>query len=124
PRQPKPRSARQDRGRSRCAGRLMAPDTPSFADRPFTPVSQMQRATMAGRYHSVAREADSTIWRGVAKWTAGGGLFLALLAMLTSLLLFQLTAEGSAKRTLRRSVAALSEIDLLLDRQYDDLQQR
>jgi hypothetical protein len=52
----------------------------------------------------------------------GLGLFFALLGLFASLLLFQLTSEGAAKQTLRRSVAALTEIDLLVDRNYDDLQ--
>jgi uncharacterized membrane protein len=64
----------------------------------------------------------SALWRNAGKWSVGFGLFVALLALLTSLQLFQLTAEGAADRTLRRSVAALTEIDPLLDRGYDDLQ--
>ena len=58
----------------------------------------------------------------IGKWSAAFGLFVALLALLASLQLFQLTAEGASKRTLRRSVAALTEIDALIDRNYDELQ--
>jgi hypothetical protein len=60
--------------------------------------------------------------RNVGTWSAGFALFVALLALFTSLQLFQLTAEGSAKRTLRRSLATLTEIDPLLARNFDDLQ--
>jgi hypothetical protein len=51
-------------------------------------------------------------------------LFVSLLSLFASLTLFQLTSEGTAKRALRRSVATLTEIDPLLDRNYSDLQQR
>lgn len=80
-----------------------------------------------------AREADTyvtsdergdAIWRGFLKWITAFAFFLAMLALLASLMLFQLTAEGTAKQALRRSAAALTEIDPLIDRQYDDLQQR
>ncbi len=64
----------------------------------------------------------STDLLNVGKWTAAFALFLALLALFTSLQLFQITSEGAAKQTLRRSTAALTEIDALLDRNYDELQ--
>ena len=67
-------------------------------------------------------DASTGLWRNVGKWSVGFALFAALLALFTSLQLFQLTAEGASKRTLRRSVATLTEIDLLLDRNFDDLQ--
>jgi hypothetical protein len=63
-------------------------------------------------------------WRSLGKWGVGFALFLALAALMVSLQLFQVTAEGPSKRTLRRSVAALTEIDPLIERNYDDLQQR
>jgi hypothetical protein len=63
-------------------------------------------------------------WRNFGKWTVGFLFFLAMLALLASLQLFQVTSEGAAKRTLRRAVAALTEIDPLIDRNYDDLRQR
>jgi hypothetical protein len=63
-------------------------------------------------------------WRSIGKWGVGFSLFLALAALMVSLQLFQVTAEGASKRTLRRSVAALTEIDPLIDRNYDDLQQQ
>ena len=65
-----------------------------------------------------------TFWRTVAKWGAGMALFLALAALMISLMLFQVTAEGASKRTLRRAVAALTEIDPLMDRSYADLEQQ
>lgn len=64
----------------------------------------------------------STDLLNIGKWTAAFALFLALLALLTSLQLFQLTSEGATKQTLRRAVAALTEIDALIDRNYDELQ--
>ena len=73
------------------------------------------------RAHSSAADT-SGLWRNFGKWSVALALFAALLALFTSLQLFQVTAEGAAKRTLRRSVAALTEIDPLLDRNYDDLQ--
>jgi hypothetical protein len=68
--------------------------------------------------------AGPDLWRNIGKWTVAFLFFCALTALMISLHLFQATAEGSAKRTIRRSVAALTEIDPLIDRNYDDLQQR
>jgi uncharacterized membrane protein len=67
--------------------------------------------------------ASQDLWRNLGKWAAGLALFLALLALQASLTLFQLTAEGPAKQTLRRATAALTEIDALVDRHYDEMQQ-
>lgn len=69
-------------------------------------------------------ERSGELWRNISKWFVAFLLFCSLLAMLVSLQLFQLTAEGNAKKTLRRSIAALTEVDVLIDRQYGDLQQR
>lgn len=54
----------------------------------------------------------------------GALLFFALLSLFSSLVLMQVTSEGVAKRALQRSVASLTEIDVLIDRDYDDLRQR
>jgi len=54
----------------------------------------------------------------------GALLFVSMLAMLVSLQLFQITSEGLAKRALRRATAALTEADLLVARQYEDLRAR
>lgn len=62
-------------------------------------------------------------WRNSFKWATGILLVLSLLSLLVALGLAQLTAEGPAKRTLRRSVASLTEIDTLLDESYEELQQ-
>jgi hypothetical protein len=72
-------------------------------------------------YRSRAGTDASGLWRNFGKWSVAFALFAALLALFTSLQLFQLTSEGAAKRTLRRSAAALTEIDPLLDRNYDEL---
>ncbi len=69
-------------------------------------------------------EVGPSFWRNIAKWSVAFLFFGALMALLVSLTLFQVTAEGASKRTLRRAVAALSEIDVLIDRNYDDLRQR
>jgi hypothetical protein len=75
------------------------------------------------RAHAPTTAADASgLWRNLGKWSVGFGLFVALLALFTSLQLFQLTAEGASKRTLRRSVATLTEIDPLIDRNFDELQ--
>lgn len=66
--------------------------------------------------------ASTVASRDVAKWCAAFALFVALLALFTSLQLFHLTAEDPAKRTLRRSIATLAEIDPLLDRHFDEVQ--
>jgi len=63
-------------------------------------------------------------WRAAGKWTVGALFFLSMLALLVALPLFQVTSKGPAKQTLRRAVAALTEIDPLIDRDYADLQQR
>lgn len=69
-------------------------------------------------------ERQAALWRNIGKWTVAFFLFLALSGMFVSLILFQLTAEGTSKRSLRRAVAALTEIDQLVARNYDDMQQQ
>ncbi len=78
----------------------------------------MRAVRTSGEY---ARTAPD---RGLRKLAWALMLFLALLATSASLVLFQLTSPGTAKQTLRRSVAALTEVDVLVDRNYADLQQR
>lgn len=80
----------------------------------------------AGGRHLIDASSDTSpdFWRNFGKWTVALLFFIALGALLVSLQLFQATSEGTAKRTLRRAVAALTEIDPLLERNYDDLQQR
>jgi len=73
---------------------------------------------------TIVVEVGPSLWRNVGKWSVGFLFSCTLLALLGSLCLYQLTAEGPSKRTLRRAVAALTEIDPLIDRNYDDLQQR
>jgi hypothetical protein len=60
----------------------------------------------------------------VTKWIVGLALFFSLLGLFAMLQVFQITSEGAAERTLRRSLAVVSEIDVLLDRHYEDLVQR
>ncbi|MHB8684859.1 MAG: hypothetical protein ACYC9X_11120 [Dehalococcoidia bacterium] len=62
--------------------------------------------------------------RGAAKLAAGLLLFFSLAALFGALTLYQATSEGTAKRTLRRAVATLTEIDPLINRNFDDLRQR
>jgi len=62
--------------------------------------------------------------RGGARILLGALLFVSLLALFLVLVLAQATSEGTAKRALRHSVASLTEIDPLIDRNYGDLQQR
>jgi hypothetical protein len=66
-------------------------------------------------------EVGPSFWRNIGKWSVALAFFLTLVGLLVSLQLFQLTSEGASKRTLRRAVAALSEIDPLLNRNYDAL---
>lgn len=75
-------------------------------------------------YRAVARPnaEPSGLWRNFGKYSVAFAFFVTLLALLTSLQLFQVTAESTSQQTLRRSLAALTEIDLLLDRNYSDLQ--
>lgn len=74
------------------------------------------------RAASIPDAESSALWRSFGKWSVGFGFFVALLALLTSMQLFQMTSASTSKETLRRSLAALTEIDPLLDRNYDDLQ--
>lgn len=60
-------------------------------------------------------------WRNLFKWAFGLLLVLTLAALLVAISLTHLTAEGPAKRVLRRSVASLTEIDTLLDRGYEEM---
>ncbi len=61
--------------------------------------------------------------RSVARWVLGALLVLTLGALLFSLSFAQVTTEGTAKRSLRHSVAILTEVDALLDAQYEGLRQ-
>ncbi len=58
-----------------------------------------------------------------AKWLLGGLLILDLVLLLIVLALANVTAEGPAKRTLAQSVAILTEVDALLDANYDSLRE-
>ena len=58
-----------------------------------------------------------------AKWLLGGLLVLDLALLLVVLALANVTAEGPAKRTLAQSVAILTEVDALLDANYDSLRE-
>ena len=58
-----------------------------------------------------------------AKWLLGGLLILDLVLLLVVLALANVTSEGPAKRTLAQSVAILTEVDALLDANYDSLRE-
>jgi hypothetical protein len=81
-------------------------------------------APTAATHWQAAPEMASPAWRNVAKLAVAFVFLMVLAATLTSLTLFQATSEGAAKRTHRRAVAALSEIDPLIDRNWDALQQQ
>src|ERR1700674_3677240 len=105
------------------ASQHAAPGTPRPRGRSRHAASALTVAYDASPYHTGAIAADASgVWRSLGKWSVGFGLFVTLLALFTSLQLFQLTAEGAAKRTLRRSVAAVTEIDPLIHRNFDELQ--
>lgn len=53
--------------------------------------------------------------RNAAKWVTGALFAFALVALIVTVSAFQATSEGVAKRALSRAMAALTEIDLLLD---------
>jgi hypothetical protein len=57
------------------------------------------------------------------RWFLAAALFVALLALLVGVQLFQITSEGPAKDALRQSTVALTEIDLLLALHYDALRE-
>jgi hypothetical protein len=68
--------------------------------------------------------AEAASGRNVAKWIVALALFFSLLAFFSMLQVFQITSEGTSERTLQRSLAVISEIDVLLDRHYDDVRER
>ena len=98
---------------------MMASDSPPYVAR----ASEQVTSPPASRQDFIV-EVGPSFWRNVGKWSVAFVLFLALVELLITLTLFQVTAEGASKRTLRRAVAALSEIDPLIDRHYDELQQQ
>lgn len=57
--------------------------------------------------------------RGPGRWTLGGLLVLDLLLLLLALSIAHVTAEGPAKRSLRQSVAILTEVDAFLDERWE-----
>ena len=78
--------------------------------------------TMPGRsYPSPPNHAPGS---GASQWLLGFLLVAAIAALFLALQLFQATSEGPAKQALRRSTAAVTEIDALIERNYDDLQRR
>ncbi len=70
------------------------------------------------------RDEGAAAWRNGGTWGTGLLLFAALAALFLSLQIFQASAEGPAKRTHERAIAALTEIDTLLARNYGDLRER
>lgn len=77
-----------------------------------------------GSPRTSAVQQDLSTGRNVGKWTAGAAFFLALALLAVALQLFQMSAEGNAKRTLRQSIAALTEVDALVARDYAPMQER
>ncbi|MBI5287706.1 MAG: hypothetical protein HY873_01900 [Chloroflexi bacterium] len=62
--------------------------------------------------------------RSVAKWMLGFAAFVTLTVALGSLQMYQASSEGTAKESLQRATAALTEIDGLLQRHYDGMQEQ
>ncbi len=98
----------------------MTYESSQLGERPLPPSPYRPRSasTLTGG------QEDTSASRSVGKYLIGFACVVAMSALLASLALFQLTSEGTAKQTLRREVAALTEIDPLIDRGYDDLQLR
>jgi hypothetical protein len=72
---------------------------------------------------AIERPAASSDERAVAKWMLGFIAFLALALAFGALQLYQASSEGAATASLGRATAALTEIDTLLDRHYEEMQQ-
>lgn len=62
--------------------------------------------------------------RNPGKWFAGLVLAFTLVVTFFALVLLQASSEGPAKETHERAIAALAEIDTLIERHYEDLQAR
>lgn len=61
---------------------------------------------------------------GRAKWTLGAVLAFVTASLLCSLAFANITAEGSATRSLAQSLAILTEVDSFLDAEYEILRER
>jgi len=72
-------------------------------------------------YPAVEAEPDEASPRVVSKWFIGFMFSLAFFALLVALQVMQITSEDAAKRTLRRTVAAATEIDVLIERHHEEL---
>lgn len=72
----------------------------------------------------IARYDGPARGNSAGRWLLGILLAAAVAALFVALQLFQATSEGPAKNALRRSIAAVTEIDALIERNYDDLQRR
>lgn len=62
--------------------------------------------------------------RNIAKWGVALAFFLALCVTLLLLQLLQLTSREVSEPALRRAIVATTELDPLLERNYDDLVER
>jgi hypothetical protein len=69
-----------------------------------------------------ANQAVSSETRSVAQWLLAFAATVAVCGALATLVLFQITAEAPAQQSLRHATAALTEIDALLARHFDDIQ--
>lgn len=74
--------------------------------------------------YGYATNSESTIPRIAARWVVALAFFVALCALFASLQLFQVTSEGPSRQSLRRAIATVTEIDVLVERNYDEIQQR
>jgi hypothetical protein len=81
----------------------------------------MDRPLTYGGAPYYAVEDRTSTGRG-RRWAIAFVFFCAFAGLLGALVLFQLTSEGVSERTLRRATAALTEVDVLVARNYDALQ--
>ncbi len=74
-----------------------------------------QRASLGG---------DRAGWRSSAKWLLGALLAVDLALLLFALSFANITSESAAKRSLRHSIAILTEVDAFLNDHFETLQQQ
>jgi hypothetical protein len=84
----------------------------------YEPVADRPRAELP------AAPPEPSPTRNIAKWGVALAFFLALCVTLMLLQLLQLTSRDVSEPALRRAIVATTELDPLLERNYDDLVER